>query len=250
MRRLLTTALTLLALSTPTLSTQSLHAQELAVAPAGSPHLTFDVISIHPSNPTEQGGSIKAMPSGQGYLAKVVPVRLMISLMYKIPARQITSGPDWMDSDLFDIQAKADKAYNRDDLQTMFRNLLADRFGLRFHVEKRQGNIYALTIDPSGLKMKPNTSPDDFTIPVQPHGAASITGTRVPINYLCWQLGQFLQDDERPVINLTGLSGNFDFKLEFLPQLPPGADTTDLPPSFLDRPNLFTALREQLGLKL
>jgi uncharacterized protein (TIGR03435 family) len=244
---ILTTTITLFALSTPAIHA---HSQELAVAPANSPRLTFDVISIHPSDPRVPGGFIKAMPSGQGYLAKVVSVKLMISLMYKIPARQITGGPGWLDSELFDIQAKADKSYNIDDLHTMFQNLLADRFGLKFHVEKKDGNIYALTIDRSGLKMKPNTSPQDYAIPVQPNGQANITGTRVPMNYLCWQLGQFLQNDERPVINMTGLTGNYDFKLVFRPQLPPGAGEDSLPPSFLDRPDLFTAVREQMGLKL
>jgi uncharacterized protein (TIGR03435 family) len=242
---ILTTAITLLALSTP-----AIHAQELAVAPANSPRLTFDVISIHPSDPRLPGGFIKAMPSGQGYLASVVPVRLMISLMYKIPARQITGGPGWLNSEFFDIEAKADKPYNIDDLHTMFQNLLADRFGLKFHVVRKEGNIYALTIDPSGLKMKPNTSPQDYAIPVQPSGEANITGTRVPMNYLCWQLGQFLQNDERPVINMTGLTGNYDFKLIFRPELPTGADKDSLAPGFLDRPDLFTAVREQLGLKL
>jgi uncharacterized protein (TIGR03435 family) len=247
---LLATACTLLALSTPILNTPAIPAQELAVASPGSPRLTFDVISIHPSNPTEPGGFVKAMPGGQGYIAQTLPIKLLISLMYKIPARQITGGPAWLDSDLYDIQAKTDKPHNLDDLHTMFQNLLADRFNLKFHVEKKEGNIYALTIDPSGLKMKLNTSPPDYVIPIEFNGEASATGTRVPMDYLCWQLGQALQDDERPVINMTGLSGNYDFKLVFRPQLPTGADATDLPPALRDRPDLFTALRDQLGLKL
>jgi uncharacterized protein (TIGR03435 family) len=228
-----------------------LHAQELALPTPAAAKLTFDIISIHPAPPTERGGGIKAMPSGQGYLAQAVPVRLMISLLYKIPSRQITGGPEWINTELFDIQAKADKAYSLDDLHAMFQNLLADRFGLAFHVEKKEGNVYALTLDGSGLKMRPDTSPEDFEIPVQFSREATITGTRVPMNYLCWQLGQFLQNtDERPVINRTGLTGNYDFTLLFLPELPPGIDKDKLPPGFLDRPNLFTALREQLGLKL
>lgn len=243
---ILATAITLLTLATPTIS-----AQELAVAPPGSPRLTFDIIVIHPANPDDKGGFIKPMPSGHGYLVQNIPVRLMISLMYKVPERQITGGPLWLDTERFDIEAKADNVYNVDDLHTMFQDLLADRFNLKFHVEKKEGNIYALTIDSSGLKMKPNLTPEDYAISVQPTGFASITGTRVTMNYLCWQLGQFLQNDARPVINFTGLTGNYDFKLEFLPpDLPPGVDKASLPPGFLDRPNIFTAVREQLGLKL
>lgn len=226
-------------------------AQELAVAPPGSPHLTFDVIAIHPSRPPERGQScfIKAIPGGNGYQVRCLPLKIAISLMYKIPERQITGAPAWLSDERFDIDARADKAYSLDDLHTMFQNLLADRLALKFHTEQKEGNIYALTLDSSGLKMKRNTNPEDFQIPVQT-GLAGMTGTRVPMNYLCWQLGQFLQNDERPVINMTGLTGNFDFKLAFLPDLPPGFDKDSLPPGVLDRPNLFTALREQLGLKL
>jgi uncharacterized protein (TIGR03435 family) len=224
-------------------------AQELALPTPEAAKLSFDVISIHAAKPGEQGGGIKAMPSGQGYVAQNVPVKVMIALMYKIPTRQIVGGPAWLNDEGFVIQAKADKAYNLDDLHAMFQNLLAERFGLKFHVQKKDGNIYALTIDAGGLKMTPNTKPQDFEIPWQ-GSRDGVTGTRVPIDYLCWQLGQIVQNDERPVINMTGLTGYYDFKLSFLPELPPGIDKDKLPPGFLDRPDIFTALREQLGLKL
>jgi uncharacterized protein (TIGR03435 family) len=226
-------------------------AQELAVAPPGSPRLTFDVISIHPAGQPVQGQRCftNSLKGADGYQVRCMPVKNMMSLMYKIPERQITGGPAWLNDERFDIDAKADKAYSLDDLHTMFQNMLADRFGLKFHTEKKEGNIYALTIESSGLKMKPNTDPEPFQIPFL-GGPAGFTGTRVPMQYLCWQLGQFLQTDERPVINMTGLTGNYDFKLVFLPELPPGVDKDQLPAEIRDRPNLFTALREQLGLKL
>jgi uncharacterized protein (TIGR03435 family) len=233
------------------LAAATIPAQELAVAAPGSPRLIFDVISIHPSKGPVPGQPCftKSNQGGDGYQVRCMHVKNMISLMYKVPERQITGTPGWLSDESFDIDAKADKSYSHDDLHTMFQNMLADRFGLRFHTEKRGGNIYVLTIDGSGLKMKPNTSPDDFKIPFQ-GGPGGFSGTRVPIQYLCWQLGQFLQNDQRPVINMTGLTGNYDFKLVLLPDLPPGTDKDSLPPGFLDRPNLFTALREQLGLKL
>jgi uncharacterized protein (TIGR03435 family) len=82
--------------------------------------LTFEVSSIKPSKPGGRGGGIKPLPGGQEYKAESVPVKLMISLRYKIPMRQITGGPGWLDTDLFDVDAKADKSYNLDDLHTMF----------------------------------------------------------------------------------------------------------------------------------
>lgn len=212
--------------------------------------LTFDVSSIKVSKPGGRGGGIKALPGGQTYQAQNVPVKLIISLMYKVPMRQITGGPDWMNTDLWDIEAKADHSYNLDDLHIMFQNLLADEFKLKFHKETKEGPVYALTIDKSGVKMKENDSPQDFKIPIGGGRGGIINGTRVPMQYLCWWLGQVLQNDERPVINKTGLDKNFDFTLAFLPELPPGFDKSRLPPEMLDRPSIFDALKEQLGLKL
>ncbi|HEV2575695.1 MAG TPA: TIGR03435 family protein [Acidobacteriaceae bacterium] len=220
----------------------------LAQTPA-PPRLTFDVIAIHPSNPTATFGRIKPIPGNYGYTAENIPVRLMIALMYKVPGRQIEGGPSWLDTDRFDVEARADAPHSIDDLHTMYQNLLVDRFGLRFHHEVREGNIYALTIDPSGLKLKPNISPDDDKIPVN-GGPARTTGVRVPMIYLTWLLSQILQNDGRPVVDETGLTGNYDFILSYRPILPPDAPADSLPPEERDLPTLFDALRTQLGLHL
>lgn len=129
----------------------------LAQTPA-PPRLTFDVVAIHPADPNATFGRIKPIPGKHGYTAENIPVRLMIALMYKIPSRQIEGGPSWLNTERFDVEARADAPHSIDDLHTMYQNLLIDRFGLRFHHEVREGNIYALTIDPSGLKLKPNAS--------------------------------------------------------------------------------------------
>jgi uncharacterized protein (TIGR03435 family) len=211
--------------------------------------LTFDVASIRPSNPDAQGGMVKPIPGGHGYTVQNVPVKVLISLMYKVPTRQIEGGPDWLNTQRFDIEARIDGTYSVDDLHTMFQNLLTDRFGLKFHKDVREGNVYALTIDPSGLKMKPNTSPDDFEIPMQ-GPPAKLIGKRVYMSYLCWNLGQALQNDGRPVADETGLKGYYDFTLSFMPQFPPGFDTSQLPPEYKELPSLFDAVRQQLGLRL
>jgi uncharacterized protein (TIGR03435 family) len=218
--------------------------------------LAFDVTSVKPSGPPKigEGGGIRALPGGQEYSARGVPVDLMISLMYKIPMRQITGGPDWIHTDRWDVDAKADHpGYTLDDLHTMYQNMLADEFKLKFHKETKEGPVYALTVDKSGLKMKVNQTPEPFQIPIS-GGPDGVTGTRVPMQYLTWWLGQQLQQDGRPVINKTGLDGNYDFKLSFLPELPPNfnrdSPPPNLPPGFFDRPNLFDALKQQLGLKL
>ena len=218
----------------------------LASCQQAPPRLTFDVASIRPTKPGTVNGMIKALPGGHGYTAQNVPVKLMFSLMYKVPMRQIKGDPEWLNADRYDVEARVDGAYSVDDLHIMFQNLLADRFGLKFHKETKEGNVYALTVDPAGLKMKHNDSPQDYNIPVN-FTNDGVVGVRVPMSYLSWFLGQNLQRDERPVIDLTGLEGNYDFKLTFAPPLPPDVVP---PPEFKDRPSLFDALRDQLGLRL
>lgn len=215
--------------------------------------LTFEVASIKPSDPNGggRGGGIKALPGGQQYTAKGVPVKLIISLMYKVPIRQISGGPGWIDSQPWDIEAKADHPYNLDDLHTMFQNLLTDEFKLKFHKDIKEGPVFALSVDKGGSKMKVNEKPQDFEIPIGGGRGGITVGTRVPMNYFCWWLGQTaLRNDERPVIDKTGLTGFYDFTLSFLPELPPGFDRDKLPPEFLNRPSIYEALKQQLGLKL
>ena len=172
----------------------------------------------------------------------------MMALMYKIPIRQIEGGPDWVKDQAFDVEARVDGTYSTDDLHIMFQNLLADRFGLKFHKDIRDGNIYALTVDPSGNKMKPNTTPEDFEIPMQ-GPPAKMTGKRVSMTYLCWFLGLVLQNDERPCVDQTGLTGNYDFTLSFVPPRPPGAQDDGVALAN-DLPSIFDAVKQQLGLRL
>jgi uncharacterized protein (TIGR03435 family) len=217
--------------------------------------LTFEVASIKPAKPGGRGGGIKPKAAGQGYDAVRATVRSMISLMYKMPMQHITGGPGWLDSDLWDVEAKADKSYSLDDLHTMYQNLLADEFKLKFHKEIKEGLVYALIVDKSGSKMKVNESPQDYEIPILGGRGGIFTGKRVPMEYLCYFLGQILRNDDRQVIDKTGLNGNYDFTLSFMPELPPGfsaspIEKANLPPEFLDRPTIFDALRAQLGLKL
>ena len=215
------------------------------------PRLTFEVASIKPSKPGGRGGGIKPMAAGQGYIASGATVRLMISLMYRIPAPRVTGGPGWLDTDLWEVQAKADKAYSVDDLHVMYQNLLADEFKLKFHKENKEGSVYALTVDKSGMKMKVNDSPQNFEIPIGGAPGGITVGKRVAMDYLCYWLGLApLRNDGRPVIDKTGLTGNYDFTLKFMPELPPGVDRSNIPQELLDRPSIFDALRDQLGLKL
>lgn len=219
----------------------------LPSAPASGAPLRFDVAAIHPSRPSESG-MIKPIAGGHGYTVQNMPVKLMISLMYRVPMRQIEGGPEWLNTERFDVEARVDGTYNVEDLHTMFQNLLADRFNLKFHIDKREGKVYALTVDKAGLKMKENHTPEMYDIPIS--GFGNVVGKRVYMPYLCWWLGGQLQHDERPVIDQTGLSGYYDFTLSFAPELPPGVDPANVPAELMDKPALIEAVREQLGLRL
>jgi uncharacterized protein (TIGR03435 family) len=213
--------------------------------------LTFEVASVKPSKPGAPDGAMKVLPGGQEFVAQNFPLRLMIARMHLVPARQVIGGPDWMDSGLWDIQAKADRpGYTREQMLEMLGHLLEDDFKLKMRKDAKEGPVYALTVDKSGLKMKANQSPEDFEIPVQGGPGGITVGKRVAMDRLCLLLGSFLQNDGRPVIDKTGLTGYYDFTLSFLPELPPGFDKEKLPAEMQSRPSLFEAVRSQLGLRL
>ena len=224
-----------------------------ALLSAQEKRLTFEVASIKPAKPEDGDGSIYPKPAGQGYQAEGATVRLMISAMYSMPSANITGGPAWLDKDQWNVEAKADRAYSLKDLHTMFQNLLADEFKLRFHKEVKEGPLYALTVNKSGPKMKVNDSPESLESPViDGHIGGLAIGKRVSMEYLCFWIKRFvlLYYDERPVIDKTGLTGYYDFTLSYLRELPPGFDKSNFPPELLARPSIFDALRDQLGLKL
>jgi uncharacterized protein (TIGR03435 family) len=225
--------------------------------------LAFDVVSVKPSEPGTPGVGIQPMSKGQGYRVGGVPIRLMIELMYKITDSQIAGGPKWMDTDQWDIEAKAEKQSTLDELHEMFQTMLAQRFHLEFHKEKREIPAYVLSVDKSGSKLKENDSPDNFEIPIRGNGrisvgpggiAIKILGVRTPMVYFTWWLSQQL--DNVPVVDQTGLDKFYDFTLAFLRPLPPGVTPRlnggDIPasPDGDALPPLEVALREQLGLKM
>lgn len=213
--------------------------------------LEFEVASIKPSKPGAQGGGIKPLPGGQTYVATNVPVGLMIRLMYHLNSSQISGGPGWLDTDRYDVEAKADAPHTIDELHVMFQNLLVDRFKLQFHNETKVLPAYELVVDKSVSKMTENHNPEHFDIPIQVREFGSVQATHCSMSYLSWVVSQFLN---KPVIDQTGLTGYYDFKLEWTPELPPEAvaraqaEGRTLPPT--NGPDIFTAVREQLGLRL
>jgi uncharacterized protein (TIGR03435 family) len=230
-------------------------------APA-QPPLSFEVATVKATTTRpEQGefGGIRALPGGQTYKARYVPLKLMMKLMFKITDSQIVGGPDWMNTEMFDVLAKSEKPTTLDNLHIMFQNLLIERFKIQFHRETRTLPAFVLTLDKGGSKMKVNEDPDPFEIPIKgtptgpPPAPPTFTGTRCNMEYFGWWLGQLLngiQQSERPVVDQTGLKGFYDFKLSFAPDLAGRTGPNGEPPPSFDGPSIFQALKEQLGLKL
>ena len=209
--------------------------------------LTYDVVSIRPSQPGATGGGfVDSLPGGIGYNAENIPIKVILCVIYRIPLRQVVGGPDWLSNERFDVQVRADRPYSIDDLHIMFQNALADRFNLKLHIETKTGPVYVLTVAKSGLKMVPVDPGKDRNIPIVTSPNHESVGSRVPMNYLCFWLGQNLQSDQRQVVDRTGLTGTFDFKLSFRAQLPPDALSSELE----NLPSIFAAVRDQLGLVL
>ncbi len=218
----------------------------LLSAQGGKAPLSFEVASVKKSAPGGRGGGIRPTQGGQTYVGTNVPVRLMIKLMYGITDAQIQGEPDWVNTELYDVRAKAEKPSNINELHEMFQTLLADRFQLKFHKETKTIGVYELSVDKKA-KMRVNESTEAFAdFPIKGAGRFKVAGQRVSTQYLSWWLSNQLN---RPVIDKTGLAGFFDFDLEFVPEPPPGFVPNPNEPA-PEGPSIYTALREQLGLKL
>jgi uncharacterized protein (TIGR03435 family) len=169
---------------------------------------------------------------------------MLIRQVYGVAPYQISSGPGWLDDDRYDIDAKAQGDPSREQMMATLQTLLADRFKLEVHRETREGPVFALTVAKNGAKLKqPKDGEESFirngrTGPLDKDAATSILyGQKASMPAFIEQLSRQLG---RPVLDRTGITSDFDFRLEFAA----GDAPTDAGPS------IFAAIQEQLGLKL
>lgn len=209
----------------------------------------FEVSTIKPSTFME-GVRLQLDPSGL-FSTRATSLAALITFAYDLHARQILGGPGWLDQEKYDIRAKPDQPGKPSlkQLKAMLRELLADRFQLAFHRDIRNLSVYALAVAKSGPKLARDDS--------DPNGVFSGIGIGLGrlgfTNIAMAEFASMLQGGsimDRPVVDQTGLgSSRYDLALKWTPDAPPsqpGAppDNTDTPP------DLFTALQQQLGLKL
>ena len=210
--------------------------------------LVFEVASVKPSAPGGRGGIIRPLPGNQTYVGTNVPLRLIMTVAYSVTDRQISGGPAWIGTDPFDITAKASRPGTTDELHRMLQNLLEDRFQLKVRRETRESPAWALMVDKGGSKMAEHDAQDLDHPPIGPNssGRRGFSGRNVNMNYFAFYLSRIL---DRNVIDRTGLPAHYDLNVEFTPEpVGPRPEGAEPPPP--EGPNIFTALREQLGLRL
>jgi uncharacterized protein (TIGR03435 family) len=248
---------------------------------------SFEVVSIKP-NRTNQGIPLVVFQPGGRMIAANVNIRQVILVAYTIDNLQLVDAPDWTTSERFAIEARTGDSMPTSTIRLMLRSMLAERFNLVAHTERRNLPIVAMTMArpdkrpgpklvPSGPECRRIRPPEGIPIPPPPPppppGAANAAPIRIiletdePPRRRCgamvtpgWMsagnitmqeftrpLSQVLR---RPVINETGLDGEFDLDVIFSPEGLGGALVGPPPASVSDAPSLETALRDDLGLRL
>ena len=226
---------------------------------AGGPE--FAVASI---KPTHAIGGVTFGAGNGGAGGRNITLRTLIAFAYRLQEFEISGGPSWVGSDRFDIQGKAaDPKTAPDQLRLMLQSLIADRFQLKFHRQRRDSAVYALVVAKGGPKIKladdqqspsvdgpslPGAGPNRGAMRI---GAGSLIGNAVPLSLFSRLLSQRL---DRTIIDQTNLAGRFNIQLQWAPgpgETPydPGGNSLP-PPAESSGPSVFAAIREQLGLEL
>jgi bla regulator protein BlaR1 len=246
-------------------SAQLLHA-------TSTPLPAFEVATIKPSKEERPGTFIRMSPAN--FSTKHSSLKDLIKYAYYIKSDdQLAGGPSWMNTEFFDVQAKAQdseiKAINKlnweqeiEQTRLMVQSLLADRFQLKASIQTREREVYALVVAKGGPKLKEvevSPFPPPGTLPapgahlpsIGTTGQNRITASAWPMNLMADWLSNFPEMGNHVVVDETGLRGNYDFVLNGVSLAPPQLPSASAaPPEGDSATSIFTALQEQLGLKL
>jgi uncharacterized protein (TIGR03435 family) len=263
LRRATLSAATGLVVLLPTLAC----GQASVTDPTYVPSMTFDIASIRQTGGIADHGlrvGVKNPTHASTFEATNFTVKSLIQLAYGFDT-PISGGPDWLGDRYFNVQAKSDPAADAklaklsdDDAKLekrhMLQALLADRMGLKTHLETRETSVYALVVAKNGPKLQePKPEASDAANPDQPKPAAPgadvrALGTPQGLEFTVQNATTksiaaiLVSQVETPIIDRTGLTGTYKFVLQF------GRDWSAANPD--GWPTIFTALQEQLGLKL
>ena len=231
-----------------------------------TPDPAFEVASVKPNRSGLSSSGSTTRPGG-GYIGTNLTLHQLVTEAYRLRPFQVIGGPGWIKIDRFDINAREPEG-TTGRAEPMLRALLANRFQLRVHTETKEQQVYALVLARADRRLGPKLTPStqECGPPARDGGPApapaptrspcgmnvntsaisgTLTGIGQPLSRLATALAGF--GVEGLVIDRTGLSGNFDIELQWTPEIlrsaaagGPGGDG----------PSLFTAMQEQLGLKL
>lgn len=216
----------------------------VAASAQQAPAPQFAVSSVKPSEAVD--GSSSGISTAHGRLnASNVTLQRCIIGAWGVSPSQIVGGPAWLTTDRFEISATSDEPTNDDAVfMLMLRGLLADRFRLALHTETRTMQAYVLEVakgGPNTAGLKKTAAPDSVNSSTNTSGGntqTSITARKASMDRLAKILARELR---QPVVDRTGLSGDFDFTLAW---------TRNNAPADTDLPTIFTAVQDQLGLRL
>ena len=228
----------------------------------------FEVATIRPSDPNKPGASL--MMSTGKFSTENQSLKEIVKFAYNVRAnQQISGGPAWVGSSKFDITAKEDaetlaaldklpKEQRVEPVRLMVQKLLEERFKLKVHHETRELPVYAMTVVKSGVKITPAAvepvAADGTTARrgsgISGRGRGQLQGMNTPLEVLAIVLGSQPEIGGRMVLDKTGLTGKYDFILKWTPDAGMGGTGDAGASPEASGPSLFTALQEQLGLRL
>ncbi len=215
---------------------------------------TFDVATIKPSEPGSQGKGIGFR--GRHFTGINLNVNDLLGFAYGLHTDQIVGAPPWFATDLYVIDGVPDieGLPSQKQQNLMLAKLLTDRFQLKFHHEQKELPVYVITVAKGGPKMTKSAAGPDDDIAFFFRNFGDLTVRNLSMkDFATWFQGSVTN---KPVVDHTGLTDRYDFKLNWTPDdsqfiqfrgsnpLPPPHDDANAPPS------LYTAMQEQLGLKL
>jgi uncharacterized protein (TIGR03435 family) len=224
------------------------------IAPmAANANPSFEVATIKPSKPDEKRKFLTVQ--GRKMVSVNFSLRDLLAFAYGVHSTQIQGLPAWAENDHYDITAQPDGEGmpNATQLKVMVQKLLADRYELGFHHDKKQLSVYVLSVTKSGPKLTRSASDPKGLPGVGFRQLGALIAVNASMNDFCI-LGLQGTVLDRPVLDQTEIEGKFDFTLNWTPddsqftslgvRVPPPTDAANAPP------NLYTAIQEQLGLKL
>jgi uncharacterized protein (TIGR03435 family) len=212
---------------------------------------TFDVASIRPSQPQPEDRQVTGFltPGGGRLNTLKTSLRMLITFAYNVKDYQLSGGPGWTNSEAYDITAKAEGNATPDQLKLMLQALLKDRFKLVLQRGTKDAPIYELMVAKGGPKLEEDTVSARALMGMM--GPGKVTAKKQSLAAFAQLLGTLTG---RPVVDKTGLTSTYAFTLGWTPDVGeggfPGLGGPNAVPPDPSGPSLFTAIQEQLGLRL